>query len=50
MFGIGPMELVIICVIIMIVFGAGKLPAVIEELGKGLRKFREEVSHNDKPE
>ena len=42
------MELVIICVIIMIVFGAGKLPGIIEELGKGMRKFRDEISHDDK--
>jgi len=44
MFGIGPTELIIIGVIIMIVFGAGKLPGVVGELGKGLRVFKKEVS------
>ena len=49
MFGLGPMELTIIVVIIMVVFGAGKLPNVLADLAKGLRSFRDEVT-NDKPE
>jgi sec-independent protein translocase protein TatA len=48
MFGLGPMELVIIAVILMVVFGAGKLPGVLADLAKGLRSFRDGVT-DDKP-
>ena len=37
----GPTELIVILVIIMIVFGAGRLPEVFGALGEGLRSFRE---------
>ncbi|MBI2831263.1 MAG: twin-arginine translocase TatA/TatE family subunit [Chloroflexi bacterium] len=45
MFGrIGPPEVVLILVIILIVFGVGKLPQVGESIGKGLRAFRKAQS------
>ena len=33
-------ELIVILVIILIIFGAGKLPQIGEGLGKGIRNFR----------
>jgi len=39
-FHIGPTELVIVLVIVMIIFGVGKLPQVGGAVGKGLREFR----------
>lgn len=41
-FNLGGPELVFILVIVLIVFGAGKLPTVFGQLGKGVRTFREE--------
>ena len=38
--GIGTTELIIILVIILIIFGVGKLPEVGAGLGKGIREFR----------
>jgi sec-independent protein translocase protein TatA len=38
---LGPGELAIILVIVLIIFGAGKLPQVFSSLGKGVREFRE---------
>ncbi|MCZ7587253.1 MAG: twin-arginine translocase TatA/TatE family subunit [Deltaproteobacteria bacterium] len=38
--GIGMTELVIILVIILIIFGVGKLPEVGAGLGKGIREFK----------
>ena len=38
---IGGPELVFILVIVLIVFGAGKLPDVFGQLGKGVRTFRD---------
>jgi sec-independent protein translocase protein TatA len=43
MFGLGTTELIIILVLVMIVFGAGKLPQVGGALGKGLRNFKDGV-------
>jgi TatA/E family protein of Tat protein translocase len=43
MAGLGWQELVIVLVIIMIIFGAGKLPAVAKSLGQGVKEFREEA-------
>jgi sec-independent protein translocase protein TatA len=37
----GPGELLIVLVIVLILFGAGKLPQVFSSLGKGVREFRE---------
>jgi sec-independent protein translocase protein TatA len=44
MFGLGTQELLIILVLVMIIFGAGKLPQVGSSLGKGLRNFKKGVS------
>jgi len=38
--GIGPTELIIVLAIILVVFGAGKLPDIASSLGKGLRDFK----------
>lgn len=44
MFGIGIQELLIILVIVLIIFGAGKLPEIGSALGKGIRNFKK-ASH-----
>ena len=43
MMGLGWQELVIVLVIIMIIFGAGKLPEIAKSLGQGVKEFREEA-------
>ena len=40
----GPMELVIILIIVAMLFGVGRLPEVFGAVGKGLREFRREMS------
>ena len=42
--GFGWMELVIVLVIIMTVFGVGRLPEVGGAMGKAIREFRSSVS------
>ncbi|SVD15732.1 uncharacterized protein METZ01_LOCUS368586 [marine metagenome] len=41
MFGLGHWEILLILVIVLIVFGAGKLPKIAGELAKGIKSFRE---------
>jgi sec-independent protein translocase protein TatA len=41
MFGLGTSELLIILVLVLIIFGAGKLPQVGKSLGEGLRNFKD---------
>ena len=43
-FHMGPMEIGIILVIILIIFGVGKLPQVGGAIGKSIREFRKERS------
>ena len=47
MFGLGTPELVIILVIILFVFGAGKLPEIGSGLGKAIRNFRTGATGKD---
>lgn len=37
---LGPAELIIVLVIILILFGVGRLPEVGQALGQGVREFR----------
>lgn len=44
MFGLGWQELAIVLVIVLIIFGAGKLPNVVKQFGQGVREFKTEAS------
>lgn len=44
MFGIGIPELSIILIIVLIIFGAGKLPGIGAGLGRGIRNFKAAIS------
>ncbi len=47
MFGLGMTELLIILVVVLIIFGAGKLSEIGEGLGKGIKSFKKSVSGED---
>lgn len=49
MMGLGWQELAIILVIVVIIFGAGKLPEIGSGLGKGIRGFKEESGLHEEP-
>lgn len=46
---IGGPELFLILAVVLIVFGAGRLPEVLGQLGKGVRQFRDSASAEEKP-
>lgn len=47
MFGLGVAELVVILVIVLVIFGAGRLPQLGDGIGRSIRNFRREVSKPD---
>jgi len=49
MFGLGTSELLIILLIVIVLFGAGKLPQLGAGLAKGIKNFRNTMSEDDKP-
>jgi sec-independent protein translocase protein TatA len=50
MFGIGMPELIIILVIILIIFGAGKLPEIGAGMGKAIKNFKSATSGKEDKE
>ena len=48
MFGLGHWDIILILVIVLIVFGAGKLPKVASDLGKGIKSFKESLNNSEK--
>jgi sec-independent protein translocase protein TatA len=47
---IGPMELAIVVIVALIVFGPKKLPELGSSLGRGMREFKSSISGDDGPE
>ena len=44
---LGPTELIIILVIIIVLFGAGRISKIAGELGQGIREFRRGLASDD---
>jgi len=47
---LGAPELLIILVIVVLVFGPGRLAKAMGEIGKGIRSFRDSFSTEEKPD
>ena len=47
MLGLGPMELVLILIIVLVIFGAGKLPQIGDALGKSIKNFKRSADGRD---
>jgi sec-independent protein translocase protein TatA len=50
MFGFGMPELIIILIIVLVVFGAGRLPEIGAALGKSIRNFKKATDGKDEIE
>jgi len=46
-FGIGPLELIIVLVIVLVIFGPKRLPGLGRSLGSGMREFKDSISGKD---
>jgi sec-independent protein translocase protein TatA len=40
MFGLGTSEIILIAIVILVLFGAKKIPDMMQGLGKGIREFK----------
>ena len=49
MFGLGSSETLIIILVLVLLFGAGKIPELAKSLGKGIREFRRATKDEDPP-
>jgi sec-independent protein translocase protein TatA len=47
---IGPLELVIVLLIVLVVFGPKRLPGLGRQLGSGMREFKDAITGKDKDE
>jgi len=50
MFRFGPTELIIILLIVIVLFGAGRIGKIAGELGSGIRNFREGLKGDEDDE
>ncbi len=48
--GIGPMELIVVLIVALLIFGPKKLPELGKSLGSGMRSFKDSVSGSDRDE
>jgi sec-independent protein translocase protein TatA len=48
-FGVSPWELIIVLLILLLVFGAKKLPEIGRGLGRGIREFRTGLTDREEP-
>jgi sec-independent protein translocase protein TatA len=46
----GPLELIIILVVVLVIFGPKRLPDLGRSLGRGMREFKDSVTGKDKDE
>jgi sec-independent protein translocase protein TatA len=46
----GPLEIVIVLVIVLVIFGPKRLPDLGRSLGRGMREFKDSVTGKDKDE
>jgi sec-independent protein translocase protein TatA len=47
---IGPTELIIVLVIVLLIFGPKRLPGLGKQLGTGMREFKDSITGKDKDE
>lgn len=50
MFRLGPTELIIILIIVLLLFGVGRISKISGELGSGIRAFRKGLQDDDEDE
>jgi sec-independent protein translocase protein TatA len=47
-FGIGPLEIIVVLVVVLLIFGPKRLPDLGRSLGGGMREFKDSITGKDK--
>lgn len=47
LFGLGTQELILIALLVLLLFGAAKIPELMKSLGKGIKSFKKEMNGLD---
>lgn len=47
---IGPQELIIVLVVVVLMFGGAKIPELMKGLGKGIKEFKNATKSEDEPQ
>jgi sec-independent protein translocase protein TatA len=47
---VGPLEIALVLIIVLVIFGPKRLPEMGRSLGKGIRQFKSAVTHDDDDE
>ena len=42
-------QILIVVVLVLLVFGAGRLPRIMEDLAKGIKSFKKGIAEDEKP-
>jgi sec-independent protein translocase protein TatA len=48
--GIGIWQILIVVALVFVIFGAGRLPRVMEDIAKGIKSFKKGMSEDDAPQ
>ncbi|MDZ7776284.1 MAG: twin-arginine translocase TatA/TatE family subunit [Bacteroidales bacterium] len=49
-FSPGPMEIILVLVIVLLLFGGKKIPELMKGMGKGIRNFKEGINSDEDSE
>jgi len=47
---LGPLQILLIVVLVFLLFGAGRLPRVMEDIAKGIKSFKKGIAEEDTAE
>lgn len=48
MFGLGPWEIGLFVLLVLMIFGAGKLPKIMGQIGEGMKTLRDSITYDPK--
>lgn len=47
---VGPLELIVVLIVVLVIFGPKRLPGLGKQLGKGMREFKQSIGGDSKDE